>query len=86
MLKFSVIIEKIENFLLGQKKTATKNNPVLSIIPDSLVTDLTDKAEEVAIVVDQAVENVVGEVKKETKKVVKTAKKSSKKPSTKKKA
>jgi len=92
MFKVSAILKKIETFLLGQKKAAAKSNPALSIIPDSVVTDLVDKAEEVAVAVDQAVENVVEEVKQEVDKVAKTAKKSSskkaatKKPSTKKKA
>lgn len=92
MFKVSAILKKIETFLLGQKKAAAKNNSALSIIPDSVVTDLMDKAEEVAVAVDEAVENVVEEVKKEADKVVASAKKSSakktstKKPSAKKKA
>jgi len=92
MFKVSGFLKKIETFLLGQKKAAAKANPALSIIPDSVVTELIDKVEEVAVVLDQAAENVVEEVKKEADKVVASAKKSSakktstKKPSAKKKA
>ena len=75
MYKINDLLKKVESFLLREKKKASSKNPVLSIVPDSVVTEFIDKAEEVAVVVDQASENLVKEVKKETEKVVKAAKK-----------
>jgi len=86
MHKISDLLKKVESFLLREKRKASSKNPVLSIVPDSVVTEFIDKAEEVAAVVDQASENIAKEVKKETEKVVKVAKKASAKKTTTKKS
>jgi len=67
---------KLQDILANEK--GKKNSP-LSFIPEAVIDEAMNRAEEVVDVVDKAAVNLVAEAKKEVENVTKVAKKTSSK-------